>query len=172
MDFKEFIQLSEYAGDGSTILNGRDSINYSLNRPQGLGNIPGYHNDGNRDGNNGGIYTTSDQDGTEQPPKTLQNQGIHPSYELSLGALPSVQVKGTISDIDWFSKVNKSSIGVTVSMPNRQTTRLNLTRSQWDTMRNLHNGEEPKKGSDVTVTLLRHPTDRSDNSSRILGFKY
>ena len=115
---------------------------------------------------------TSDQTGSEQAPKTLQNQAHLPSYDLTMSQLPSVKVQGTVSNIDWFSNTNKSSIGLTVSMPNRQNTRLNLTRDQWDTMKNFNNGAEPKKGDNVTVLMQRHPTDKQQEPSKVLGIRY
>jgi hypothetical protein len=172
--FKEFLQLKEYAGDHSTSLDPSAAFNWKPGQgtiPSGLGNIPGTHNDGNRSGN-AGAYMTSDQTGSEQRRKTLQNQPHHPSYDLTISTLPSVQVNGTVRDIDWFSNANKSSIGLTVSMPNHQTTRLNLTRDQWDRMKDLNNGAEPKQGNNITVLMQRHPTDLRQTPSKVLGIKY
>jgi hypothetical protein len=162
LSFKEFIILLEYAGDGNTSLNPQAAFY----KPFGLGNVPGTHNDGNREGNAEAYLTPEDRT------KTLQNQGLHPSYELTANILPTITVKGSISDIDWFSNKNKSSIGITIKTSGGKTTNINLTRSQYDQMKRLNNGKDPQINSIISVKMLRHPTDHSTNSSNILGIKF
>ena len=168
LSFAEFVDLLEYnAGSNDTSLN----PNAALYREPGLGNLPGTQNDGNRTGNAGGVVT-SDQSGSEQPQHSLNHVPTHPSYDLTVNTLPTLDVKGTISDIDWFSNKYKSSITITARTDGNKTTNINLTRSQWDRMKDLNNGEEPKKGSVINIKMQKHPTDNTSKPSKIMGIGY
>lgn len=175
LSFKEFLALSEYAGDGNTSLNPQGG----LTRPEGQGLMPGTHNDGNRDGNAAGAYVSSDVSGTEQPQHSNSHVPTLPSLDLITGKnqkgddfLPTTRKSGQISNIDWFSNRNKSSIGITVKDQQGRTTDLNMTRSQYDKIKELNGGADPKPGDPASLLMLRHPSDKSRKSSNILGFGY
>jgi hypothetical protein len=132
-------------------------------------NVPGYHNDGAS-----GAFVTSDQSGSEQHNNRLP---FLPSYELTTIATPQDLQHGIIHNIQWHKKPHTTKVMLRIKTPTRMED-LALSTPEYNKMKEMNNGREPRNGDAITVLFQRIPGDNrpewngKPNTPKIMGILY